>query len=86
MHVIKIQAEPLSIHALSTVEFRENFSPKFAPARFGDPGRSKLRVQMGSKNYLIVNLDKIASKAYFQINSLAGHRKVAKNEPESKTR
>ena len=85
MYVIKIQAEPLSIHALSTVEFRENFHPSLHP-RFGDPERSKLRVQIGSKNDLIVNLDKIASKAYFQINSLAGHRKVAKNEPESKIR
>ena len=67
------------------LNFAKIFHPSLHP-RFGDPERSKLRVQIGSKNYLIVNLDKIASKAYFQINSLAGHRKVAKNEPESKTR
>ena len=32
MQIIKILVEPLSIDAFWSVEFRENFAPKFAPA------------------------------------------------------
>ena len=53
---MQIIREPLSIDAFWTVEFRENFSNPNLHPRFGDPKRSKLRVEIGLKNSLIVNL------------------------------
>ena len=53
IHIIKILAEPYFLdRGISGKISHPNLH-----LRFGDPKRSKLRAQIGSKNSLIVNLE-----------------------------